>query len=107
LDEPSNGELGRRLDDLGRMLREVIGRPEYGEFKLALDHRFNQLVEAVADLRRTHDEDIKDLQRRFADAEQERKKTIRDRIYDGLIPTMLIVVSFIGALYIAHIGGGK
>lgn len=67
MDEPSNWELGRRLNDISGSLRELIGQREYGEYQRAVKDRLDGLDDAIKDVRRQHAEDIERLHQRISD----------------------------------------
>lgn len=122
--EPGNGELARRLDGITVLLRDLVGRPEYtSDWRLA-EHRFTEVEHDVADLRRTHTEDIKDVLRRIESIvmridsrdEQERKRDELERskkgsdwrqfVYQGIWPFAVGVLLIVVTAWITK-GGGK
>lgn len=58
MEDPSNGELGRRLDVLQGMVQGLVGRPEFAARQESFEHRFAELATDVVRLDRRHDEDM-------------------------------------------------
>ena len=82
--EPSNAELGRRLDEILHTIQKLISREEFtGEQKLT-EHRFTE-IEA----------DIRDLRARMDKREESTGASVRQAVYAGLIPTALLLVSIL------------
>lgn len=65
--QPSNWELGRRLNDISGSLRELIGQREYGEYQRAIKDRLDGLDRAIEDVRRQHADDVEKLHMRITD----------------------------------------
>lgn len=60
-DEPSNGELGRRLDNITLMLQNLVGTREYGEFQRYVERRFAEHDADIADERKAREEGFKEI----------------------------------------------
>lgn len=122
--EPGNGELARRLDGIMVLLRDLVGRPEYSSDWRLAEHRFTEVEHDLADLRRTHTEDTKDVLRRIEllvermdkRDEQERKRQEQERtqkgtdwrqfVYQGIWPFAVGVLLIVVTAWITK-GGGK
>ena len=68
-EEPTHGELARRLDslhtDLRTMVSGLVGRAEYVADQKAVDARFAVVHERLDDVRRQHSEDIRAVNERI------------------------------------------
>lgn len=95
MDEPSNGELARRLDKIELLLQGLVSRLEYTTDQRHLEHRFGEVERDIADLRRVHEEDIKDVKKRIENDGQSRGSNVRQAIFSGLIPGVLFLVSIL------------
>lgn len=58
-DEPSNGELGRRLDNITVMVANLVGTREFGEFQRYVTHLLGELTKDIADERAAREEAVK------------------------------------------------
>lgn len=118
-DEPSNGELARRLDDIRHMLGSVVGHPEYAADKRALDYRLTDMGDEIAQERRDRVDAI-DLERREraeavkavndriteqATAGLEHRRHWRELLWQGALPALATIVIGLLALWAAHYGG--
>lgn len=105
-EQPSNWELGRRLDEIGRNLGALVGRPEYSSDQRALEHRLSDLARDLEDVRRKHDDDVRMLDARItaeakAAAERGQWKTT---LLAGLIPSLVAVAAILVTIWL-HGGG--
>lgn len=96
-EEPSLGELGRRLDQIYGAVRDLIGRAEYAEFQRALEHRLTEMSRDLEDMRREHNSDIKDVHNRIT----EEAKTAAERghwrttLATALLPSLIAVAAIL------------
>jgi hypothetical protein len=97
-DEPSNGELGRRLDDLFRLVSGLVGRAEYAADQRALEHRLTNLDRDIEDLRTQHAKDI--------DAVSASRLSWRAIFYTGILPALLVLVGVLVQIWLATRGHG-
>lgn len=58
VDEPSNAELGRRLDEAVHLLQELVSRREYTEYQRHAEHRFTEQERDLEQERRERQADI-------------------------------------------------
>lgn len=58
-DEPSNGELGRRIDVLTTMVANLVGTREYEEFRRTVYRRFDEHDKDIAAERAARAEAVK------------------------------------------------
>jgi hypothetical protein len=106
-DEPSNGELAWRLDDMRKMLQDLVGRAEYSAHQQAIDLRFARLGDDVQDLRRTHETDVGKLHTRIdgqAATMAANRLSWRAIVYTGIIPALLVGAGILVQLWLS---GGK
>ena len=64
-DDPSNKELGWRIDEVRRMLADVVARPEYAARLEAAERRFADIAAAVGRLEAKIEENIARLHERL------------------------------------------
>ncbi|MGI8333469.1 hypothetical protein ACRYCC_26250 [Actinomadura scrupuli] len=105
MNEPSPGELARRLDEIVRLLQGLVSRPEYTEYQRHLEHRLAEVDADLAELRRTHAEDIRDIGKRLDERERTNGTNVRQAIYSGIIPAILFLVGIL--ITISQSRGGK
>ena len=118
-DEPSNGELARRLDDIRQMLAAVVGHPEYAADKRALDYRMQGLedqvteerhdrMRAIEQERRERAEAVKAVNDRISEqarAGLEHRRHWRELLWQGALPALATLAAGLLALWLAHSGG--
>ena len=100
--EPSNAELGRRLDQIYGSLQALIGRPEYEAGLRGVEHRLDDLDRSDEDLRRRIDAEVKALHERIsaeAKASAERNQW-RTNILVGLIPALVAVAAILVTIWL-------
>lgn len=95
MNDPSPGELARRLDEIVRLLQGLVSRPEYTEYQRHLEHRLAQVDADIAELRRAHADDNREMVKRLDERERSTGSNIRQGIYNGLIPGVLFLVSML------------
>ena len=119
-DEPTLGEITRRLADLQQMLAGTVGRPEYGSDQRALDYRLVDLERALADERKERaaavaqerverSSDVKAVHDRITEREKagaEHRMHWRQLLWTGALPALVALVGIVVTLMIAHHGGG-
>ena len=66
-DEPTNGELAWRLEQIRITLADLIGRREYDLATRELDLRFGELQRQLGEQRRDTDEEIRQVHQRITD----------------------------------------
>jgi hypothetical protein len=106
-DDITNGELGRRLDDLKSIMQGLIGRPEYEADMRAGNHRVDDVCRDLAAFREQHDKDIKAVNQRISEqvkAAAEHRQSWRTVIYTGIIPALVVLVGILVQLWISHGG---
>jgi hypothetical protein len=106
-DEPTNGELGRRLDQIYGSLQALIGRAEYDAGQRALDLRLAGVNRDLEDLRRQHAEDVEKLNTRIT---EEAKTTAargqwKTTILVGLIPSLVALLAILVTIWLRGGGG--
>lgn len=106
-DEPSNGELGRRLDSITLLLSNLIGRAEYNAHQEGIDRRFADLGIIIQEVRQVHADDLRELHQRIGNhekSESANRQSWRGIVYTGIIPAVLVGVGILVQLWI---NGGK
>lgn len=103
--EPSNTELAWRLTEIKELVQDIPGRREYTEYQIRVDQRFKDQAEAIGDLRRVHDDDIKDLQRRLDEDRKQKGSDWRQAIYSGILPFAVGIILILVTAWVSK--GGK
>jgi hypothetical protein len=106
-DEPTPGELSRRLDAFATELRTLIGRAEYSSDQRGLEHRFTDLGHDIEDVRRQHAGDIKDVNDRItreADKSAARQLGWRTLIFTGLVPAAIAGAAILVQIWLSSKG---
>jgi hypothetical protein len=60
-EDPSNAELGRRLDDLRIMVQDLVGREVYKADRRGIDLQFAEVQADIAEVKQHHAELRRDL----------------------------------------------
>ncbi len=79
-EEPSNGELGRRLDLITALLQDLVGTREYLEFQRHVNHRLTGLDADITDERKAREANLKEVRAEQAAGRQ----TARTALYTAL-----------------------
>lgn len=109
MDEPTNWELARQLQDIKQMLGVVVGLPEYAADRRALDYRLDELRRDLQAERRERAEDVKAVNDRLdsqAKAGVEHRMHWRSLLWTGALPAFVALAGVLVTLWIAHSGGG-
>jgi hypothetical protein len=104
-DEPTLGELTRRLDGLTAMLAQLVSRAEYAADQRLAERRFTEVENDVADLRRQVTEELKALKTSIDAATEKRGTNVRQAVYAGLLPALFMMVSIVVQIWLAARGG--
>jgi hypothetical protein len=107
-EEPTHGELARRLDslhaDLRAMAAGLVGRAEYVADQKAIDQRFQVVHERLDDVRRQHAEDIRAVNERVtggSDARTADRQSWRGVLWTGLLPAIVVLVMGVITIYVS------
>lgn len=117
VDEPSPGELSRRLDGLTAMLAQLIQRAEYAADQRLIERRFTEVESDVSQLQRALLDEVRGLRSALdaavsrleaADEKREEKRggNFKQMIYSGILPTLFILVTIAVQVWLAPRGGG-
>lgn len=107
-DEVSTGELARRLDTIQITLAGLVGRAEYAADLRATEHRMSELAADIEDARRQHAEDIRAVHQRITDGARDAKDhtmSWRNALYVGVLPALVVLLSILAQIWLAHPGG--
>ncbi|MFI6732123.1 hypothetical protein ACIBI9_04250 [Nonomuraea sp. NPDC050451] len=116
-DEPSPGELSRRLDGVVMSLAQLIQRAEYAADQRLIERRFTDVEGDVNELRRTLLDEVRALRGDLAAAvtrleaadekrEEKRGGNLKQMIYSGILPTLFILLTIAVQVWLAPRGGG-
>lgn len=83
-DEPSLGEVVRRLARLEELLLRLVSTDLYTRDQREMERRFAEL-----------EGDIKELQRRAEKRDDSTGANVRQAIYAGLVPTALFLITIL------------
>ncbi|MGH3120145.1 MAG: hypothetical protein ACRDND_03795 [Streptosporangiaceae bacterium] len=92
-DEPSNGELGRRLDEIRIIVQGLVGRAEYAADQRALEHRLTGIERDIEEGRGRHS---KDMQQVAAN-----RLSWRAIFYTGILPAVLVLLGVLVQIWLA------
>lgn len=92
-DDPTNGELQRRLDQIWNLLSARIGRDEYAEYQRGVDRRYEEAGRDIEDLRRKHDADMTEMRLWIT---EELKKIVEKNQWR--VTTMISALSILAAV---------
>lgn len=102
-DDISTGEIVRRLDRLETLLLKLVSVDIYTRDQREIERRLTELERDLADKRKDHAEDVKELRAQIAERDKTSGSNVRQAIYAGLIPTCLFLVTILLQLK----GGGS
>lgn len=106
-EEPTNGELARRLDDLKTLVVGLVGRHEYDADKRAIEARFDEMGARLEDVRHQHHEDIRVVHERISAGNTsgvQNRQHWQSLLWQGLLPALVAAVG-IWVAYLAGHGG--
>lgn len=116
-DEPSPGELSRRLDGVVMSLAQLIQRAEYAADQRLIERRFTEVEADVTQLRQALLDEVRGLRGALdaavvrleaADEKREEKRggNLKQMIYSGILPTLFILITIAVQVWLAPRGGG-
>jgi len=104
-DEPSLGELSRRIDHVTSTLGQLVQRTEYTADRRFDDRRFAEIEADLGELRRTLSDELKALKTSIDAATEKRGTNVRQAVYAGLLPALFMMVSIVVQIWLAAKGG--
>jgi len=108
VDDPTLGEIGRRLAEMASDVRDLPGRAEYTSDRRGLDYRFSELGRDLEDIRKRHAADFQEINRRISAELKEaiaKRQSWRQIIYTGLIPALVALLAILAQIWLRS--GGK
>lgn len=105
-DEPSLGELSRRVDSVTAELAQRIHRTEYTADHRYDDRRFAELEADLAQLQLNVADELKGLRASIDAATERRGSNLRQAIYAGIVPACFLLLSFAVQIWLARGGSG-
>jgi hypothetical protein len=103
-DEPSLGEVSRRIDHVTMSLTQLVQRTEYTADRRYDDRRFAELESDLIEMRRMLTDEIKALRVSLDAASEKRGTNVRQAVYAGLIPAVLLLLSIVVQIWLARQG---
>ncbi|GAA3172396.1 hypothetical protein GCM10010486_44750 [Nonomuraea roseoviolacea subsp. carminata] len=100
-DAPSPGELSRRLDGVTAMYAQLVTRTEYTAEQRLIERRFVEVEKDVADVQRVLAEDVKALKAAIDAAAERRGSNMRQAVYAGVLPAVLVLLGIVVQIWIA------
>jgi hypothetical protein len=97
-EDPSNAELGRRLDGIAGLIQGLIGRAEYAADQRGIEHRFTEHERDLSELRRCIEDGLRETGQRITDQEKAvsaQRRHWQDLIYTGIIPAIVAAIAII------------
>lgn len=107
-DDPSNGELARRIDDVHQSVLRMVSQELYLAEQRSAERRFGELERAIEKGRQRHDGDMKALNDRIDGqirAATEHRMSWRQVIWTGLLPALVVLISILVQLWTSGRGG--
>ena len=103
-DEPSLGEVSRRIDQVSMSLTQLVQRTEYTADRRFDDRRFTELESDVTELRRQLTEDMRALKASIDAATERRGTNMRQAVYAGIVPAVFVLVGIVVQIWLARQG---
>ncbi|WP_214319770.1 hypothetical protein [Nonomuraea sediminis] len=103
-EEPSTGELARRLADLQRALPRLMSQELFVAEQRAVERRFTTVERDLEDLEDRLGGEIKSLLARLEARERDRGANWRQSVYAGVIPAALLLVSLLVQIWLTAKG---
>ncbi|WP_113703000.1 hypothetical protein [Nonomuraea lactucae] len=103
-DEPSTGELARRLVDLQRAAQRLMSQEVFVAEQRAIERRFITVERDLDALADRLESEIKALVTRIETRERDRGANWRQSVYAGVIPAALLLVSILVQIWLATNG---
>ena len=103
-DEPSLGEVSRRIDQVSMSLTQLVQRTEYTADRRFDDRRFTELESDVTELRRHLTEEMRALKTSIDAATERRGTNMRQAVYAGIVPAVFVLVGIVVQIWLARQG---
>lgn len=114
-DEPTLGELSRRIDGLTGMLAQLVSRAEYAAEQRLVEQRIQTISNDVAELRRAMLTEVTGVRTALEAAvtrleaadekrEEQRGSNTRQLVYAALVPAVLVMLSTVVQIWLAMRG---
>lgn len=100
-DEPSTGELARRLIDLQHASQRLMSQELFVAEQRAIERRFMTIERDFEVLEDRFDSEVKALATRIEARERERGANWRQSVYAGVIPAALLLVSLLVQIWLS------
>ena len=107
-DEPTNGELARRLDDIFRNIQGLIGSAQYIADQRRIDDRLDQVRRDLSEVRSDFQKEVASVHQRITDEAKraaESRQSWKQILYTGLVPAFVVFLSILVQIWL-H-GGSK
>ena len=104
VDEPSIGELSRRIDHLTMTLTQLVQRTEYTADRRYDDRRFTEIEADVGEMRREFTNELRALKASIDAATEKRGSNVRQAVYAGLVPALFMMISIVVQIWLAAKG---
>jgi hypothetical protein len=103
-EEPSAGELSRRLNDISSALQRATTQELFVAEQRHIERRFNEIERDLQELRRRHDDELRALTSRLESRDQQRGANWRQGVYAGIIPAALFLISLLVQIWLTTDG---
>jgi hypothetical protein len=101
VDEPTNGELGRRMDGLQHRLDRTVPLDVYQADQRLVQHRLDEVASAAKET----SDSVRGINDRLDAAAEKRVASWRQALYMGIIPFAVGILMVLATLWAAK--GGK
>jgi hypothetical protein len=99
-DEPSTGELARRLVDLQHAAQRLMSQELFVAEQRAIERRFTTLERDLETLEERLEAELKGLNTRIEARERDRGANWRQSVYAGVIPAALLLISLLVQIWL-------
>ena len=98
--EPSNGELARRIVDLQDAARKLLSQELFVAEQRATERRLTMIERDLKGLQERIDNDLNQLVVRIEARKRDRGANWRQSVYAGVIPATLLLISLLVQIWL-------
>jgi Skp family chaperone for outer membrane proteins len=99
-DEPTIGELSRRLDGVTAMMAQLVQRGEYASDQRLSERRFSESERRFTEL----EQDVAEIRKAMEKTVEKRQTNARQALYAGILPAVFILLGIAVQIWLAARG---